>query len=230
MLAEERRPRRHSFWLRILGAAAILYVAGFFVFTLTLPAVDAGANLAPAPQADAIVALTGGGERLGAAVALLESGAGQRLLITGVHPQTTKEKLKALLHGGARFDCCADLGFAAADTRGNAREAALWARTHGYKSLIVVTAAYHMPRSLLEFGAAMPDVVLHPYAVEFDAALPPTWWRGARTLRILNGEYVKYAASLVRVLFEQMTVARDTPAMTLDGRAEEGKPAGASQR
>ena len=47
-----------------------------------------------------------------------------------------------------RFDCCADLGFMAADTHGNAQETADWARAHRYKSLIVVTANYHMPRSL----------------------------------------------------------------------------------
>ena len=105
-----------------------------------------------------IVALTGGDERLDAAVSLLENRSGQRLLISGVHPTTTKQELKLLSHGGRRFDCCADLGYAAENTHGNAEEAARWARAHRFKSLIVVTARYHMPRSLTEFQAAMPGV------------------------------------------------------------------------
>ena len=45
--------------------------------------------------ADGIVALTGGGERLDAAVALFESGVGKRLLISGVDPATTKAMVGA---------------------------------------------------------------------------------------------------------------------------------------
>ena len=44
--------------------------------------------------ADGIVALTGEDARLAPAVALLESGAAPRLLISGVYPGTTKADLK----------------------------------------------------------------------------------------------------------------------------------------
>ena len=129
-------------------------------------------------QADGIVALTGGGARLDAAVALLESGAGKRLLITGVDLATTKAMCGAA-HGGPAFDCCADLGFAAEDTHGNAEEAAAWARAHGYRSLIIVTASYHMPRSLARVPRRMPDMTLSPIrwsrSVDLDG-----WWHDAR--------------------------------------------------
>ena len=85
-------------------------------------------------------------------------GNGERLLITGVNKTLTKPRLKTLLKGGPSFDCCADLGFAAADTRGYAEEAAIWAHDHHYTRLIIVTAAYHMPRSLLEFQTVMPEM------------------------------------------------------------------------
>ena len=55
------------------------------------------------------------------------------------------------------FDCCVDLGFTAANTLGNARETAEWARAKGYSALILVTADYHMPRARLELRAAMPE-------------------------------------------------------------------------
>jgi uncharacterized SAM-binding protein YcdF (DUF218 family) len=139
--------------------------------------------------------LTGQGGRLAPAVSLLEKGNGQRLLITGVNRLTSKRDLKAVLHGGNSFDCCVDLGFAALDTRGNAQETARWVRSHRYRSLIVVTADYHMPRSLVEFSAQMPGVRLVPYPIAFDVPKRLSW----DGMKRLNGEYVKYVASLVRV-------------------------------
>lgn len=173
------------------GVAAVLYLLGFLVFVATLPKPQATDDA----QADAIVALTGEGDRLGPAVSLLEMGNGGRLLITGVNRVTSKTQLKSLLKGGPSFDCCADLGFAAADTRGNAEEAASWAHNHHYRSLIVVTASYHMPRSLLEFSAEMPDVALIPFPVATDSPGGLSW----QNFRRLNGEYVKFLASWLRV-------------------------------
>jgi uncharacterized SAM-binding protein YcdF (DUF218 family) len=186
--APERR--RHPL-TRLLLTIALLYAASFLVWIAFLPTPKASDDAV----ADAIVALTGDGDRLTPAVALLEMGNGDRLLISGVNKQTSKGALKQLLKGGPSFDCCADLGFAAADTRGNAEEAAVWAHRHHYKSLIVVTAAYHMPRSLMEFSAQMPDVTLIPYPVLADPAPEFSW----QTLKRLNSEYAKYIAAWVRL-------------------------------
>lgn len=177
---------------RLIAVAIALYAAGFFVFVTNLPAPTT--HMRPA---QGIVALTGGDERLAAAVNLLENRTGQRLLISGVHPTTTKQELKRLSHGGARFDCCADLGYVAENTRGNAEEAARWARAHRFKSLIVVTARYHMPRSLTEFQAAMPGVTIEAYPVEPQDIDLGGWWHDSRALRVLSGEYTKYLASTV---------------------------------
>ena len=176
-----------------VAALVVLYLAGFIAFVANLPVPKPAAK-----RAQGIVALTGGDERLSAAVNLLESNEADRLLISGVHPNTTKEEVKRLTHGGARFDCCADMGYMAENTRGNAQEAANWARAHRFKSLIVVTASYHMPRSLTEFEAAMPGVKLEPYPVEPEDIDLQGWWHDARALRVLQGEYAKYLASTVR--------------------------------
>jgi uncharacterized SAM-binding protein YcdF (DUF218 family) len=169
-------------------AAFSLYALGFGIFLAKLPAAGSGT----AATADGIVALTGEGDRLAPAVTLLENGHAKRLLITGVNRLISKTYLKKLLRAGETFDCCADLGFAALDTRGNAQEAADWVRAHRYASLVVVTADYHMPRTLVEFGAALPGVRLVPYPV----ADPPETlsWQSAKRL---NGEYAKYLASVV---------------------------------
>lgn len=182
-----------SFLFRIVIVTGVIYAAGFLVFFFTLPRpneVD-GESV----NAEAIVVLTGQGRRLAAAVDLLQRGAGRRLLITGVNPDIDKEELDNALDGGAAFNCCADLGFSAVDTRTNALETRDWAAMHGYKSLIVVTGYEHMPRSLLEFSAEMPGVTLIPYPVgqsesgnEMNASL-----------RQVNAEYAKYIASWVRL-------------------------------
>lgn len=180
-----------------------------------------------APSADGIVVLTGGAEaRLSVAATLLSNGKGERLLISGVNPETTRDDLKALLgfdNTGAsgtappvepepadaadesaailapRFECCVDLDRQALDTMGNAQQAARWASYHGYKSIIVVTATYHMPRSLLEFRRAMPGVTLFAYPVPSPAVKLDSWWRWPGTTRLVLTEYNKFLVSALRV-------------------------------
>jgi uncharacterized SAM-binding protein YcdF (DUF218 family) len=167
-----------------------IYVAGFLFFLGNLPSAPDN------PRADGIVALTGGDARLDTAVALLERGAAKRLLISGVDPETDKETLGHMSNGGARFKCCADLGYAAEDTRGNAAEAAEWVREHDFRSLIVVTARYHMPRALEEFAHVIPGATLIPYPVENGSVDISAWWRHKDTAILLQREYMKYLASL----------------------------------
>ena len=174
--------------VRIATGALVIYLAGFIAFMAALPAPVPDASVG---RADGIVALTGEDARLVPAVALLEEGAAPRLLISGVFPGTTKSDLKSLTHGGARFDCCADLGFAARDTHSNALETARWVKNHNVKSLIVVTASYHMPRSLVEFAAAMPQVRLIAFPVDTDPTNPTFLRRWER----MQGEYAKFVAT-----------------------------------
>lgn len=206
----ESNPKRQRRFVTAALAAAVLYGAGFLIFTESLPRQPVHFD-----HPDAIVALTGGDARLDAAAALFEHGVGKRLLITGVHATTTKKELKAIAHGGPRFDCCADLGRSAANTHGNAAEAAAWTKAHGYRRIVIVTASYHMPRSLTEFGAEMPGVTIEPYPVEPDGIDLKAWWRQPRALRLLQIEYVKYLASvlLTHVLPESERDALDPEAM-----------------
>jgi uncharacterized SAM-binding protein YcdF (DUF218 family) len=177
---------------RIVLVAILAYGLGFLFFATTLPH-----RPTRVPHADAVVTLTGGDARLDTAVWLLENGAAKRLLITGVHPSITKPEIKEIAHGGSKFDCCADLDFTAEDTRENASEAANWIHAHRFKSLILVTANYHMPRSVSEFSALMPKVTIIPFPVEPEGANWTYWWRNPHTVRLLHAEYAKYLASLV---------------------------------
>jgi uncharacterized SAM-binding protein YcdF (DUF218 family) len=179
-------------FLTAIILVAMAYALAFGLWVSLLPETPA-----VPPEADGIVALTGGGPRVDAAVAMFESGIGQRLLISGVSLTTTRDALKIVAHGGARFDCCADIGYTAQDTHGNAVEAADWAHGHKFSSLVVVTARYHMPRAMREFKSVMPDITLLAYPVDQGSIDLSGWWRHPATVRLLHREFVKYLASLV---------------------------------
>jgi uncharacterized SAM-binding protein YcdF (DUF218 family) len=156
---------------------------------------------APAPPAaDGIVALTGGSAiRLKAAVDLLEAGDGRRLLVSGVDRKVTRRELWAVT-GAAKplFDCCVDLGFEAANTIGNARETAAWARAMHYESLILVTADFHTPRALLELRGALPGVKIIAYPVATPDLDVRHWQDTTRGADRMAVEYSKYLVTLCR--------------------------------
>jgi uncharacterized SAM-binding protein YcdF (DUF218 family) len=185
-------------FLAVIFLALLGYGLSFVLFVSNLP-------VAPAilPKADGIVALTGGDERLDTAVALLERGVAKRLLVSGVAAETTKETVGKMSEGGPRFACCADIGYAAEDTHGNAEEAAGWTREHHFSSLVIVTGRYHMPRTMKEFSHFLPDVTLIAYPVEQSRVALDSWWMHPKTAQLLHREYVKYLASLVTTRLAQ---------------------------
>jgi uncharacterized SAM-binding protein YcdF (DUF218 family) len=189
--------------LRTVLLAVLLLAAGFVVFAVSIKSDRIEAN----GMADGIVALTGGHARIDEAVRLLSSGKAKRMLITGVNPATTSEQLSRLVpSGGELFKCCIDLGREAEDTIGNAIETRDWTELHGFKSLIVVTSSYHMPRTLLELRRVLPTVEITPHAVEPNSLRSPRWWADRHVLRLMAIEYVKYLSALARQLASRVGV------------------------
>jgi uncharacterized SAM-binding protein YcdF (DUF218 family) len=198
-IAGDRRGRRA--WAPRLAlaitAATLVWFGALLQFTAMLP------RGAPALEAsDAIVVLTGGAARVEVGINLLAAGKAKRLLISGAKAGTTKADLMAGAPKGGTwaemFECCIDLGFAV-DTVGNAEETAAWAKANGVRSLRIVTASYHMPRSLLEFHRRMPDAELIPHPVFPEHVKLDQWWRWPGTAALLTGEFDKYVIALVRV-------------------------------
>jgi uncharacterized SAM-binding protein YcdF (DUF218 family) len=166
---------------------AMLWAAGFVWFVHA-----AGRNVPPPPQADGIVVLTGGADRIETALRLLAAGRARRLLVSGVGPTAEFGELARRAGVSPALRDRVTLGRAAVTTRGNASETAEWVRDNTIRTLIVVTATYHMPRALAELSRAVPEVTLYPVPV-----LPPAL-RGshdAGTLRLLAGEYSKWLAA-----------------------------------
>ncbi|MDF2998932.1 MAG: hypothetical protein K0R27_4569 [Xanthobacteraceae bacterium] len=200
-----RAARLLSLALALVLASLAALVLGFMLFAAGIERQETRLDRA----ADGIVVLTGGAERIADATQLLASGRGQRLLITGVHPDTTLEEIgRRVAVERQQLECCADIGRSALNTRGNAIETAHWARDRGFRSLIIVTSSWHMPRALVELGRALPDVELVPYPVVTDRMRAAPWWSSPSTSRLLFVEYLKLLAAYVPF--------RPGPAVTAD--------------
>ena len=180
----------------LLAVGIVATAAGFLGFLLQLR----GTEARPPRNADGIVVLTGGSSRVSDAMELLADGYGRRLLISGVHPASGASDIsRSLPDNQSLLGCCVDLDRSAVNTRSNAAETRRWAHERGFRSLIVVTSNYHMPRAIVELSHAMPDITLIPYAVVGDKWREEPWWSNGGTLRLVLSEYVKYVAAEVRV-------------------------------
>jgi uncharacterized SAM-binding protein YcdF (DUF218 family) len=151
-------------------------------------------------KADGIVALTGGASRIADAIELLASGRGARLLISGANPSTNSAAISRLNPEFAKWvRCCVDFDHQSLNTLGNAIQTKGWVERRGFRSLIVVTSNYHMPRALAEIAHQLPDVVLLPFPVVTDRARAEPWWTSGATTRLMLTEYVKYVFARVRM-------------------------------
>lgn len=190
------RSRRTLSLAAALAVAVIaLWLIGLWRFAASMPTAIAD----PARQTDAIVVLTGGSLRVESGLRLLAAGKAKKLFVSGVYRGVdVNELLRASRQAPESVACCIVLGHTAADTLGNASETAEWMSAEGFHSLRLVTANYHMARSLLEFTRAMPDIEIVPNPVfpEFLSKRP--WWQSRRAATLIAGEYSKYLFALVR--------------------------------
>jgi uncharacterized SAM-binding protein YcdF (DUF218 family) len=202
LLAEpsDRAPRS---WLRRVGAstfalcamAALLLGFGFLWFIWRVPLDEVSLD----QNADGIVALTGGASRIADAIELLASGRGKRLLISGANRATNSNEISRLNPEFERWvRCCVDFD-RSLNTLGNAIETRRWAESRGFRSLIVVTSNYHMPRALAEIAHQLPDATLLPFPVVTDRQRAEPWWTSGTTAKLMFSEYVKYIFAKVRM-------------------------------
>ena len=177
-----------------LGAAVVFWCIGLFVYTSYIPA---PAVLPEQHRTDAIVVLTGGSGRVSEGLALLEQGKAGKLFVSGVYRGVDVAALLKLARQiPGEIESRIALGYTADNTAGNARETAEWMTAQGFRSMRLVTASYHMPRSLLEFRRAMPNakIVIHPvHPAQFKL---DSWWRWPGTARLIVMEYNKYLLAL----------------------------------
>lgn len=200
-----RRNRLARLAVRLAVAAlllAVLWSGGLVWFAADVPR-NAPDPASPEAQrlTDAVVVLTGGSGRLGTGLELLAAGQAKKLFVSGVYDGVeVQELLKLSRRRPHDMECCITLGYTADSTIGNAYETADWMREQGFRSLRLVTANYHMRRSLLEFHMAMPDMEVVAHPVVAPTVHLADWWMWPGTANLLINEYNKLLLAYGRYL------------------------------
>lgn len=197
----------------ILVVALALWLIGLLWFIGIIPRHKTEESVVT----DAIVVLTGGALRVEYGLELLAHGKAKKLFVSGVGKKVRLEELIEIPSHNtlAKYIPAREqvivLGYDAGDTRGNAEETARWMRQESFKSLRLVTASYHFPRSMLEFEHAMPDIIIIPEPVFPEQFKRDEWWRFPGTARLILLEYHKYLGRRLQFWFEKMLApdARD---------------------
>jgi uncharacterized SAM-binding protein YcdF (DUF218 family) len=192
------RGRRTSPWLKTIVGVSLLVIAcwgaGLFAFAGNIPVRGSEST----ENTDAIVVLTGGSGRLQAGLDLLREEKAERMFVSGVYRGVDVTQLLAVLKQRPdEVENRISIGNAV-DTIENALETRNWVRTQNYTSLRLVTAAYHMPRSLLEFQAAMPDIRIVPHPVFPEHVKQEYWWAWPGTMALMVTEFNKYLVASFR--------------------------------
>jgi uncharacterized SAM-binding protein YcdF (DUF218 family) len=195
-------------FLHLLLGLLTLWLIGLLGFIAFIPAQTAKIDDRPT---DAIIVLTGGGDRLAEGFRLLDRKLAKRLLVSGVASGVTLEQLidrlgeqRDTVPSAEELACCVTLGYEAESTVGNAEEGDAWLRGNGASSVRLVTANYHMLRSLLEFRRKMPGQTVVPNPVFPSEVRDPHWFVKPRTLLLIVNEYHKYLVALGRALPEEI--------------------------
>lgn len=194
--------RKFVFYTALAFTTALfLWLCGLTWFLTVLPSHSVKAE---SPK-DAIVVLTGGSLRVDNGLELLAAGMGKKLFISGVPKDVTlkdvyknkpQEKYLSYFTG----DFYVTLGHEAVSTETNAIETADWMKRQNFKSMYLVTAYYHMPRSQIELGQAMPDIEIIPYPVFPEKQGQGFWWQSRESRTLILSEYHKTLASLLKSL------------------------------
>ena len=194
------RPRRRpisriTVLFVIVLFAIIAWSLGLLAFVAAIPGKVEDAD----SMTDAIVVLTGGTGRLEEGLTLLAADKAKKLYVSGVYEGVdVRQLLEVSRRNPEELSCCIALGYAAGSTAGNATETAQWLGEERFTSIRLVTASYHMPRSLIEFHHAMPNVRIVPHAVFPPQFKQDDWWLWPGTAQLIVVEYLKYLAARAR--------------------------------
>lgn len=178
----------------------LAWSAGLAWFVRSMP----DETLAPSVETEAIIVLTGGQGRVEHGLAMLAAGAAPLLYITGVGEHVTIGEIlakhasaktrEALINGQAEIV----LDHVARSTISNAGQSAEFIKEHDIRSIRLVTATYHMTRSIHEFQAVNPGLKIIPDPVFPEKFRRGEWWKHANTRRLIFSEYYKYLAARLR--------------------------------
>lgn len=171
----------------ILVIICLAWFSGLVVFLNKIPR----APVQTIRTADAAIILTGGDKRIEEGIKILQSKYVKKVFITGVNQRIRNKKEIPYIEELNKVQNI-EIGREALTTNGNALEAKEWIEKNHIKSIKIVTANYHMPRSVLEFKHHLPEVSIDVYPVFPDKFDLNKWWYDKNTLILVLKEYTKY--------------------------------------
>ncbi len=147
---------------KLVLTLTLIWLIGYGVFVINVigKAPDSYEN------AQAIIILTGGNNRIATGLELFSKGKAEKLFITGVNESVSDTDINALWKGDSPLPCCVELGRKATTTRENAIETKEWIEKNNINSIIFVTSDYHTDRALQEFKALLPNLKIHKHPVK----------------------------------------------------------------
>jgi uncharacterized SAM-binding protein YcdF (DUF218 family) len=185
--------RLFAYCLTALMTLCLIWLVGWLWFAASVvSAKPEDENI----RTDAIIVLTGGDKRVNTGLDLLAADKADHLFISGVNAQVKPVELVALWKGDHdKVLPKIKLGYIADSTAGNAIESKDWIREKKIKSIRLVTANYHMARSMMMFKNAVPDVVIYEHPVVPNDFEP---W-GEQFWPLTFSEYNKLLATWLRL-------------------------------
>ncbi|MCQ2914738.1 MAG: YdcF family protein [Alphaproteobacteria bacterium] len=204
--------KRRIVFIGIISLAFLFWLIGLLDFAkhVRMPIQS------PDEKTDAIVSLTGGTDRLKVSVNLLKQGLAEKLFISGVNKKTNWMSIAQTLDDYPQeIVDKITLGHVACNTKENAIESKDWIERNHFKSIRLVTAGYHIPRSKIEFKHELPDIkiVLHPVFPE--KFMHDSWWKWPGSAGLMLEEYHKFLAVKIMYLFhipnKKVDLSKDCP-------------------
>ena len=174
----------------------IVWLSGFCLFNRKINSYE----LDYTTKTDAIVALTGGKNRIAESIKILNKGLSDKLFISGVSEKTSIKDIEREAKVKAIDETKITLGKKAHNTIENASEAFEWIKNNNIEHIRLVTSYYHIPRSLQEFKLYGMRKKILPHPV-YSQNVAHEWWKNWGTFKLIALEYNKYAVVYIRNMF-----------------------------
>ena len=182
-----------------LWALSILWAGGLIWFYSIIP--NTPSQYKAETPLPAIIVLTGGALRVEKGIEALQDQLGERLFISGVYQSTDVKMLLSLSQNAENHTLIdkIELGHEAMDTSGNADEIAAWVKENHIEHAMIITGAYHMPRSLMEIKHRLPNLDIIPYPVFPSHVKLDNLWFNLGSLGLVMSEYHKSIGGFIRL-------------------------------
>ncbi len=145
-------------------------------------------------RVDAVVVLSGGLGRVEEGLKLLKAGKGEYLIISGVDKDSDIKSI-FFLHDPVDFvdNKRIILEKSSSSTFENARDVKKIVDRRGFKSIILITSAYHIKRARFIFFKVLPeDVKIFYHTVSTENFDEKKWWKDRNSTLLLLTEFVKF--------------------------------------